>query len=499
MSKGKYIRRAVMAMSLIAAISCLASASWATTYYVSPSGSNGNNGTSSSTPYQTIQQALNTVRAGDTVNIMAGTYNAGLVLMTSGTNGAPITVQSYNGASVTINSGNSRAVCLTNSSGSINYYTIKGLTFISNYSSYSGAVNSGWKWTLDFSSGYWPGAGAAPTTRPSHFVVDSCNITGGVAFMGSYNTVTNCTMNGNNQWADAIYASNSVSNHNTATYNTIHNYTNRAFHSESGASYDVASYNTVYSCGAGGNGGAIDFDGAYTAVTYGTANYNTIYNCTYSAIQFENGLYGTAIGNTIYNCGTGIIAINYGLTGGGQIADSEYRSKTSKILLANNSISGCKGGGIAFIQSSGNFVYNNSFYNVSNHAIDCTTGGVSSDFSAGNEIIQNNIFSNSASIEEMTVSGTQPNTIDHNIFYNTPTAGQNVITGNPNYANPTATPPNLSIGSGSAAIKAGISIPAVTTDILGNPRLGSAYDIGAYQYGQAVALQLSPPTGLTVQ
>lgn len=54
------------------------------TYYVSPSGNNGNNGLTSSTAFLTLQHASNTVSAGDSVIVMAGTYT-GFYHTTSGT------------------------------------------------------------------------------------------------------------------------------------------------------------------------------------------------------------------------------------------------------------------------------------------------------------------------------------------------------------------------------------------------------------------------------
>src|SRR4051812_40511865 len=68
----------------------------ATTYYVSPSGSDTNPGTSGA-PFQTLQKAANSVVAGDTVTARAGTYTSGLVFgwdaPTAGTSAAPITFQ----------------------------------------------------------------------------------------------------------------------------------------------------------------------------------------------------------------------------------------------------------------------------------------------------------------------------------------------------------------------------------------------------------------------
>ena len=46
----------------------------AATYYVSTSGNDGNNGTSLSTPWRTINKAAQTMVAGDTVYVRGGTY-----------------------------------------------------------------------------------------------------------------------------------------------------------------------------------------------------------------------------------------------------------------------------------------------------------------------------------------------------------------------------------------------------------------------------------------
>jgi parallel beta-helix repeat protein len=59
-------------------------------YYVSASGSDSNAGTSVS-PWKTIQKAANTLNAGDTVIVTAGTYNERISISRSGSSGKPIT------------------------------------------------------------------------------------------------------------------------------------------------------------------------------------------------------------------------------------------------------------------------------------------------------------------------------------------------------------------------------------------------------------------------
>jgi len=62
------------------------------TYYVSTSGNDGNNGTSTGTAWRTIQKAVDSVGGGDRIEVMAGTYNEQVVASVSGTSGNEITL-----------------------------------------------------------------------------------------------------------------------------------------------------------------------------------------------------------------------------------------------------------------------------------------------------------------------------------------------------------------------------------------------------------------------
>lgn len=62
-------------------------------YYVSPTGSDFNSGTSVASPLRLIQTALNKVQPGDTVNLAPGVYREKLTTMRSGGSGAPITIK----------------------------------------------------------------------------------------------------------------------------------------------------------------------------------------------------------------------------------------------------------------------------------------------------------------------------------------------------------------------------------------------------------------------
>jgi len=74
-----------------------------TIYYVdATNGSDSNSGTSSAIAWKTITKANNTLTAGDTVYVMAGTYEETIYPSNSGTSGNPITYKNYNDDEVII-------------------------------------------------------------------------------------------------------------------------------------------------------------------------------------------------------------------------------------------------------------------------------------------------------------------------------------------------------------------------------------------------------------
>jgi len=92
---------------LILAFAALAGppASFAATYYVSPSGDDTRTTTQAqniATPWKTIQKAATNMIAGDTCNIRAGTYRETVTVPVTGTSAAPITFQAYGSEVVTI-------------------------------------------------------------------------------------------------------------------------------------------------------------------------------------------------------------------------------------------------------------------------------------------------------------------------------------------------------------------------------------------------------------
>jgi hypothetical protein len=94
----KSILSPVLAAGLMACCQCVLAA----TYYVAPTGSNSNPGTSAN-PFLTLQAGVNAVRAGDTIIVRDGTYgptggpgSMGVTINTSGSASAPITLKAEN-------------------------------------------------------------------------------------------------------------------------------------------------------------------------------------------------------------------------------------------------------------------------------------------------------------------------------------------------------------------------------------------------------------------
>jgi hypothetical protein len=75
--------------------------SYGATYYISQSGSDSNTGTEP-LPWLTIQKAADTLVAGDTVYIKAGTYYESVITQNSGSAGSYITYAAYSGDTVII-------------------------------------------------------------------------------------------------------------------------------------------------------------------------------------------------------------------------------------------------------------------------------------------------------------------------------------------------------------------------------------------------------------
>ena len=92
-------------------------------FYVAPNGSNSNAGTLTS-PWETIQHALNTLQAGQKALVRAGTYREALRMNRAGTASAPITIEAFPGEQPIIDGEHTRRPLVVESGGA--YFRIKG-------------------------------------------------------------------------------------------------------------------------------------------------------------------------------------------------------------------------------------------------------------------------------------------------------------------------------------------------------------------------------------
>jgi parallel beta-helix repeat protein len=109
------------------------SAAAITTYYVSGTGSDSNNGTSSTTPFRTLQKAANLTNPGDTVYIMNGTYTDPgvfvLYISRSGEPGKYIRYKAFPGHKPVLQSTSTWSSVRVDGAA---YILIEGLTLIGN-------------------------------------------------------------------------------------------------------------------------------------------------------------------------------------------------------------------------------------------------------------------------------------------------------------------------------------------------------------------------------
>ena len=163
-----FIKIAVSLVFILALSFALGSLANATTYYVSTDGSDSNSGLSGN-PWLTIQKAANTMSAGDTVHVQAGTYEEAVTIARSGSDGSPITYKAEGTVTIT------EPWTVGSYSTARHYITIDGFTF----------------------------SGVRLYTRGDYTIIQNCAFEGpkGGLFISMHPTVdppsANCTVRGN--------------------------------------------------------------------------------------------------------------------------------------------------------------------------------------------------------------------------------------------------------------------------------------------------------------
>jgi len=354
---------------------------FATTYYISPTGNDSNDGlgTGDDHAWLTITKANETLTAGDTVEILAGTYDEAIQPDNSGSDGSLITYTRYDTDAVVID---------RNDSGNGVYLSGKSYITVSNIT-----IQNCERWVVMLANS-------------THNIIDTVMMYnagswGGVRIQNSnYNTVKDCHIeNGLGDVVEIYPASYTLFQDNTViggALNTHGGVSLRSVDSENYAEYNVIKGNTIYD----------PLDDNLTIVQY--TRYNLIE---------DNIVYGAATGAGIKLCGGhyNVVRRNRG-----------YDNKIG-ILLYTNLHSG--------VTSSG--TYNHIYHNV---CYDNSGGGQAGVFyivydDAGdlkNNIVKNNIlYSNlSYQIYAGVTAGEEAhfgdNTYINNVTYGT-AGGQNTV------------------------------------------------------------------------
>jgi hypothetical protein len=180
-----------------------------TTYYVSSQiGNNNNAGTSSTSPFETLQAAANHTAPGDTVLVMNGTYTGGaggvvLDITTSGTASAPITFKAAPGQTPIIDSSD----CWHGILISASYIVVDGFTVVGNKASftlqYALANESPGNATLD---GNGITVNTSSTAVPNHIIIQNNTVYNepgaGITALGAdYVQILNNTVHDNANWS----------------------------------------------------------------------------------------------------------------------------------------------------------------------------------------------------------------------------------------------------------------------------------------------------------
>jgi uncharacterized protein DUF1565 len=481
-----------------------------TTYYVSTSGNDNNAGTLSA-PWRTIQKAANTVKAGDTVQVRAGTYNEIVTMKTSGNSTSGyVTFQNYPGEAPIVDGTGLVAggqTGLFSLEGTFSYIVIQGFEIRNFSSSSKGKVPVG----IDFE-----GAGSNLEILNNHIH----NIA---------QTLSSC--NAANALAVAVYGTQAP-----ASINSVTLYGNEIDHNTTGCSenvsfdgnvqYWVMAHNNVHD---GDNIGLdnIGFEGvspnsAYDQARDGWVFQNTIYNIT----STTNPVYHNQVGADGYYCdGCTRVIVERNLIHDSDLSEmaSEHSGHNSSYVIFRNNIIynslyvGLSIGGYASkVGGSDHIVIvNNSLWNDGTHG-SSGLGEFQIQYHATNNTVENNIFddytlSTKYLVYDFTTSVPVPAVMDYNVYYDTAGAAgalfdwqSKSLTGfpayrtasgqeahsqfaDPLYVNITTTPYNFDLASGSPALNAGTNLDVNTVGVLdyaGNPRVNGSGLINAGAYEQ---------------
>ena len=524
----------IASLLLAALFTLMSTGLGATVYYVDGSVSSSGAGTTWGTAFMNVQEGINACTAnGDEVWVKAGTYYPTLDPLGSASPSdnrdktfyiTAINIKLYGGfnGTETASSQRNAAVNLTTLSGDIDasgnndcYHVLLTLgrsaaCVVDGFTISGGKANGSGSFAI--SSGVDRNSGGGMYNLSSALSVSSCSINGNTASSiggGMYNESSNPTI------GNCSFTSNAASSNGGGMYNNQGSFTmgNCSFTSNSASSggggmYLFRANNTAISncafnsntAGSGGGGGII-YDRSVANISACTFSSNT---SSGSGGALVSG--GTSGGGTVTNC---IFAGNTATNGGA--AQLHYPVTLQSCVFYSNTATA--NGGAIIVTNSGPTITNCTFNGNSSLAANGTGSAAYFTFSASGGTLTNCIVWGNYS-----TNNTSPGTADeiHHAAVNVPNVTYSIIrtyggTGSinskahPSYVDATdgngtdniwrTADDGLALQAGSPAINAGDpSSTAPTADILGNPRVG-AYDLGAYEQQNPVAIATGVVSG----
>jgi hypothetical protein len=422
------------------------------TYYVAMTGSNAATGTVAA-PWQTLQQAANTVKAGDTVVVRAGSY-AGFIMgwnaPTAGTAAAPITFEADPAApvgSVVIDARDNETACGIDLEPGCNFITISGFTI-------QGGGSGG--------IGTYPNKGDGIKADGNNDSILNNTVTGvdygfgifaGNAnnFLIQGNTISGTGNHGNSDYGHGIYLADNT-NGAVIRANVIHDNTYIGIHI---------------------NGDIGDTGVAPGLATNALIEDNIIYNNGQNGINADGLASSTIRNNLIYGYQ------NYGIC----MYQIDAGAPSTNNTIVNNTIVSTVSGAGAAVRildgGTGNSIVNNILLGGGNVAEDISTDsmtGLASNYNVVSGQFKNDDTGATQNLAQWQVLG-------HDTHSFTATASSL-------FANAAAN--NYQLVTGSPAVDKGTATGAPAVDIVGTSRpQGAGYDIGAYELPVATPVQVA--------
>jgi len=435
--------------------SAIAFSGFASTYYVSPTGSDSNPGTEAK-PFKTIGAAFTITNSGDTVTLENGVYSGpgdvDLIL-----NETTITINSLGGAANAVidcagsSSHNHHFLTLTGDGAPSDPSSVTGITIKDAYtSSNGGAINLGTSFLLVsacvFTNNFGNNGGAVYSDASSGVQISNSTFQGNEAsssggaghFQGPL-ILSNCMFaNNSSQYSGAIYSSGtstlsdcSISDNTTGGGGIVEN--------DSGAGMQIQSCAFTHNTTNGNNGTLLNYSGQMTVSD------------------------STFIGNT-------------DVSGGGAVSNQQGSMVVASSIFANNSA------------PYGGAIYNNAVLKLLGCSMtaNCATSGSGgaiyadggSNLTMADDVLWQDSAPNSAGTAEIANRGTiAVEYCDVALGY----AGTGNIKVNPVFVN--AAQGNYMLQNTSPCLEAGIAVAGLTTDyttrLRHNPPTMGAYEIGS--------------------